>query len=294
VRLEEAVSFTSGTGGFSIRERGGRVTELVVSSELPNILFEGSINGVDGGDRMWIAPELDLFYDDASEPSTWRCPKELDPGSWTMEITARGVQLHQAPHLEARHPDTPQMIRTIEPLMRFAPAEKEAIRWSGYRITNRLIANRPWSAWQLLMLHSPAEVFVRNAHDPIVYYPPAPETLEGWTRADGEGPRWKVGFDPPSDSRCVIGVLSDDDPGSLVTVTADIPSGGTYVDRPPSGGRAAPIQIFDSGNEGFCEVEVHAPLESKVVESTVVAVWGDRSARLQLLETISKKGVNGR
>lgn len=279
------VVIDSGEGCFTVRERGGRVSELRPRTDLDNVLFPGPSNGLqglDGGDRMWLAPETEVFYDDLSDPSSWRCPPELDPGSWSMEKQEGAVVLTQTA-LGAK------MTRRIHPLDRFSPAG--GLPWSGYRVTNSVVTAERRSAWHLLALPAPNDIYVRWADDPVIYYPPAPPVRAGWIDVDDSPPRWKAGFPPPGDSRCLIASSSRTDPGALVVLTASLAPGGTYVDVPPGGGDGACVQAYNSGGGGFCEIELHAPLETKVVEALVVAVWGSKRQRRAVLEELSDGGV---
>ena len=164
---------------------------------------------------MWLAPEVDIFYDGPPSPDAWRCPPELDPGNWSMERNGDSVELRQTAL-------GIQMHRTVTPLQDWAPAEE--LPWSGYRTVGEVETSDRRSAWQLLMLPAPGEVFVRGASDPTIYYPPAP-AMEGSMRADGRPPRWKVGFQPPADAACVLAAMFDADPGALIVLTTSSSAG---------------------------------------------------------------------
>lgn len=220
---------------------------------------------------MWLAPELEIFYDD----KTWRKPAELDPGSWTLESSAGSVLLRQtALRVE--------MLRVITPLS--DPRIDIDIPWAGYRVVNLVETNRPWSAWHLVMFPSPADLFVSGLADPVTYYPPAPEFAGGWAKTSGRPPRWKVGCLPPAGGLVLLAALGPSDPGPLVVMQATLDPAGTFVDRPPGGGPATALQVYDSGGAGFAELEVHAPLETRRVDSTVIGAWGSREDRLEILK----------
>ena len=255
---------SAGDGGYLLREKGGRVAELHPSTDVGNVFFAG-LGSIDGGDRMWIAPEVEIFYDGAPSEEKWRCPAELDPGTWRLEVAGEDAELTQialGAHLR----------RHVTPLEVWEPAG--ALRWSGYSVDNTIETSNRWSAWHLVMLPAPADIFVRGGRDPVVYYPPAPAVTEGWMRADGHAPRWKIGFAPPRDGDVVVAALLDPDPGPLIVVTSRLDPGDSYVDVPPDGGVARAVQVFDSAGDGFCELELHAPIESRRIGSVVVAAWG--------------------
>ena len=269
------VTVNAGYGSYVVREAGGRIIELDPGGGSGNVFF-GGLGGIAGGDRMWLAPEVDIFYEGAPSPDAWRCPPELDPGDWTMERNGDSVELRQTA-LGAR------MHRTVSPLQGCEAAGDLA--WSGYRTISEVETTARLSAWQLLMLPAPGEVFIRGPGEETVYYPPIP-ALDRSLRADGQPPRWKVGYQPPGDDRSVLTALFDADPGPLVALITTLTKNSTYIDVPPEGGVAAPMQVFDSDGDGFFELEVHAPLETRRIESEVVAVWGSRATRMSVIDRL--------
>ncbi|HOW70577.1 MAG TPA: hypothetical protein PKY77_08255 [Phycisphaerae bacterium] len=46
-----------------------------------------------GGDRTWLAPELDLFFPDYPSLERYFQPRQLDPGNYQVTRTAEGVRL---------------------------------------------------------------------------------------------------------------------------------------------------------------------------------------------------------
>ena len=272
------VTVNAGHGSYVVRATGGRIIELTAGGGTGNVFF-GGLGSIAGGDRMWLAPEVDIFYDGPVSPDSWRCPPELDPGDWSMERNGDAVELRQTA-LETR------MRRTVTPLPTWEAAG--ALPWSGYRVIGEVETSARLSAWHLLMLPAPGEVFVRAATDRTVYYAPAPATGEPM-HTDGLPPRWKVGFQPPVDGACVLGAVSDRDPGPLIVLTTTLSDASTYIDVPPEGGDPAPIQVFDSDGDGFFELEVHAPLETRTIESEVVAVWGSRADRISVMDRLIQR-----
>jgi hypothetical protein len=149
----------SGDGHLVVRDKGGRVAELRPGPGLDDLFF-GGLPDIDGGDRMWIAPEVEIFYEGPPEDGKWRCPPELDPGDWSMERAAHGVELRQSA-LGA------ELVRRVTPLEQWDGGDR--LRWSGYRMTSAIESSQRWSAWQLVMLPAPADIFVRHDGDPVDY-----------------------------------------------------------------------------------------------------------------------------
>lgn len=271
----QRVTLASGHGHVVVERHGGRVAELRPGPDLPNLLWRGDGTPVPGGDRLWPAPELEVFYENPADPASWRCPPELDPGDWQLTETPDGVALRQGALGAA-------FSREVEPL-----ADRPwTLPWAGYRVTDEVRSDRGWSAWHVVMVPAPAQVFVRRAGSPVVYYPPAPPVAGGWIEASGKAPRWKLGFAPPPDGRVLLAALGPEDPGPLVVLLAEAPPSGTYVDRPPDGGPGTAVQVYDAGGEGFCELEHHAPREQGRTQATVIGAWGPRTDREDLLRNL--------
>lgn len=267
--------FQSGDGWFVVTIEGGRVAGLFAGDGLPNFLWDGTTGPVAGGDRMWLAPEVEIFYEDRNDRSTWRCPQELDPGTWTASIIDDGLVLNQVALGTG-------LRRVIRPL--FAPPIATDLAWSGYVVSDTAQTEKPWSAWHLVMVPAPASVFVRGSNDPIVYYAPTPDFDNGWVPATGQAPEWKLGLHPSVDSRVVLAAIGETDPGPVVVVKSVASPSSTYIDVPPSGGPATALQVYNSPGKGFCELEHHAPLESRSYESTVFGAWGPLEQRLSIVE----------
>ena len=270
----DSLTLRAGTGCAVVSADGGRVVELRPAHDVPNVLWHGTGAAIAGGDRMWPAPEVEHFYDDDG----WRCPPEIDPGSWTLSGTADGqAELRQ----RAADAGFRRTVTPIEDLPVTSP-----VPWSGYRTTDVLETDRAWSAWHLVVVPAPARVFVGAWREPVDYYAPRPDEIEGWMDVRDEPPRWKIGFPAPEDGRVLLAALDGADPGGLVIMFASADPGGTYVDVPPRGGPATAVQVYSSGGLGFCELEHHAPVESRTATSAVVGAWGRRGERLELLDAL--------
>lgn len=276
------VKLPSGSGEVLVTEHGGRIAELRPLPDGPNLFWRGStLLPLTGGDRLWMGPEREIFYppgDDVVRES-WACPEELDPGAWRLATDDDGrVELQQS----ALGAD---LRRTVEPLE--APLADGDLPWSGYRVRNEVSTDRAWSAWNLIMVPAPADLYVREARGAVHVYPPVPDMRDGWIPAEGRAPEWKLGLAPPDDGLVVLAAVGRDDPGPLVVKLVELDPDGTYVDVPPLGdGPATAIQLYSSPDLGFCEIEHHAPLETRASSTTVFGAWGGREARLALLDAI--------
>lgn len=85
----ETIRMASGTGEVEVSEHGGRVAHLRTEPQGPNLLWRGDTAPIMGGDRLWLGPEREVLYDgDPMVRDNWRCPPEMDPGTWIA--TERG------------------------------------------------------------------------------------------------------------------------------------------------------------------------------------------------------------
>ncbi|HVL82498.1 MAG TPA: hypothetical protein VM840_12990, partial [Actinomycetota bacterium] len=265
--------FGSGTGSVVVTREGGRVAELRCGEDGPNLLYEGEAP-VAGGDRLWPAPEVEVFYDEAGR---WRVPREVDPGSWTMEMDGPVASLEQSAV-------GMRMSRRVRALDR--PPLQTSMPWAGYEVADAVSGAAGRSAWHLVMLPTPQDIYVRAHGDPVAYYAPIPALREGWLSTGTTGDRWKLGFAPPGDGRVLLAAMGRDDPGPLVVLASQADPSGTYVDVPPTGGPATAVQVFEAVEYPFCEIEHHAPLETGETRAVVAAVWGSREDRLDWLSRL--------
>lgn len=269
--------FPSGMGTLRVVRRAGRIAELRPGPRLPNLLWRGEGATVDGGDRVWLAPEREHFYDDPDDIDSWRCPTEIDPGEWKLDGSDDRAMLRQSV-LGAG------LCRTIEPVVDLpCPCE---LPWAAYSVIDELETDRPWSTWHLVMAAAPSRVFVGESTGRVELYSPAPQEEGAWLDAADIAPRWKVGYPPPPSGVGVLAAVGADDPAGMVVLIAEVDPTGTYVDVPLRGGEATALQVFNSGGDGFCELEHHAPLETRRARSIVVGVWGPRPERLAFLESV--------
>lgn len=271
----------SGTGEVVVVADGGRVAQLRPSPDLPNVLWRGdSALPLTGGNRLWLGPEWDVFY--PAGPRTrdrWRCPPELDPGSWSLAGIDGGVRLSQVA-LNA------EMTRRISPLEAL-PVGTD-LPWAGFVADDAVSSDHRWSGWALTMTPAPSRIFVRDARDPVAIYGPEVSFENGWYAATGEGTEIKVGLPGPRDGKVVMASLGLADPGSLVVVTCVAPPDGTYLDEPPLlDGPPTALQVYDSPGLGFCELEHHFPYETQATVSTVFGVWGPASERLAIVNALA-------
>ncbi|MBP8129264.1 MAG: hypothetical protein KA184_06740 [Candidatus Hydrogenedentes bacterium] len=63
------------------------------SAETARAFYESDAWHNSGGDRTWLAPEVDIFLPKYPDLSTYRQPRELDPGDYEVKSSQRGLEL---------------------------------------------------------------------------------------------------------------------------------------------------------------------------------------------------------
>ena len=278
----ESWTFPSGNGHFKIEEYAARVSGLFVNENKKNLLWQGDTlpvlgTRIEGGDRMWLAPQWDVFDWDGNDVSTMRLPAEMDPGSWQGSQDANQVKLQQT-FLGAK------MIREISPFD--SPKIQSILPHTGYKVHDQVVTEKRLSSWHLLMVPHPADILVHSAHSPVDYFGSPPSIHNGWIVAEKNVNAWKIGLSPESSGKIAIGAFSKDDPGGLVVIMASAAPNGTYIDYPPGGSLGTAIQIYNSGGGGFCEIEHHAPLETQSHQAFVFGFWGEFQKRLSAFNSL--------
>ena len=63
----------------------------LMSDESARSFFQASDWHNTGGDRTWLAPEVDVFFPNYPDTAHWRVPSELDPGAYAAQGTGPTV-----------------------------------------------------------------------------------------------------------------------------------------------------------------------------------------------------------
>lgn len=128
-----------------------------------------------GGDRTWLAPEIDFFFPDFPDLTRYWQPRELDPGNyrarkengqleWVNRLTVTLSRSKQAVELEI----TKALAPAPNPLRHeHGLAGLEGVEYAGYtlRTSLRLLSNRAEDSplvglWNLLQLPNGGELFI--------------------------------------------------------------------------------------------------------------------------------------
>lgn len=184
-----------------------------------NARFESFVASGDwnlGGDRIWVAPELDMFTKDRDHFYETTSPQpSLDPGSYTLENVPGGVRLTQnvtvnvyESHITQKSFYMEKVLRSaadpLRNLSRYATLS-EGIRYCGYQQTVTIADTSPESpqyleGWNLCQVVPGGKIYTpyNGEFEFIDYYEPV-ETLQtvvpGCATLCATGDRrYKVGY----------------------------------------------------------------------------------------------------
>jgi hypothetical protein len=272
-----------------------------------------------GGDRTWIAPELDTFFPDANSKQ-YHQPRQLDMSDYAVQRTGGGIQLSREMTLHLARPNRDAKLRLTKwfgpapnPLRyeRDMAAAIGSAEYAGYtqRVTLQSLddsADRPpkIGIWNLMQLPPGGQMLVP------LYCHAIPQKCFGdipadRIRVDDHLLRVKVDFAGSHKiavkAAALCGrtgyVYNRGDRWALILRNFSVNLSGEYVDvqrhDPEDFGYAFQMCRVDEVEFGsFCEMEYHAPGLGELPEVTrsedVSQVWAFRGTR-GAIETITGK-----
>lgn len=274
-----------------------------------------------GGDRTWIAPELDTFFPDATFSQYWQ-PRQLDMSSYVVKRFGGGIELSREMtlHLARSNRDVQlQLAKWFGPAANPLRCERDmaaalaSVEYAGY--TQRVTLDRldkqsadPAPAvgiWNLMQLPQGGDMLVP------LYSRAAPQTCFGDMPADHvviEDHLLRVRkADFPGSHKIAVKAASlcgrtgyvygRDDRWSLLVRNFSINPSGEYIDVQKHDledfGYAFQMCRVDEVDFGsFCEMEYHAPVLSMPPmpnrTEDLSQVWAFRGPR-EAIDTIARK-----
>ena len=234
-----------------------------------------------GGDRVWIAPEIQFNIRDRSRfRETLDTPKTIDPGSYRMSREGNSVRLSMSLDLESHntvegsaHIDFNRMIHYASNPLRKLPAYPELMEGLSYCGLEEVIDLKIFSkqdvlaeSWDLLQIRPKGTLFI-PMYEPLRgtdHYEPAGDhetVVENGIclRITGDS-RYKIAY------RSAVmtgrfGYLADSETDSSVLIIICYPNNPSamYAEEPPliEGDTGYSIHVYnDDGNSGgFAEME---------------------------------------
>jgi hypothetical protein len=272
-----------------------------------------------GGDRTWIAPELDTFFTDEKLDKYWQ-PRKLDMSDYAVQRTGGGVQLSQEMKLHLARSNGNVDLRLTKwfgpaanPLRHDRDAAKSlgSLQYAGYtqRITLESLDKvfQPSALvgiWNLIQLPEGGEM-VATTYSRAVPQPCFGNIPPDHVAVDDRSVRFYT--DIPSSHK--IAVKSSATCGraayfygsgevrSLVVRNFFVNPSGEYVDVQrvdlnDFGYSVQLCRVDEPGIGSFCELEYHAPalgaLPDPARSEDVSQVWGFRGPRAAIDDVAMK------
>ena len=271
-----------------------------------------------GGDRTWIAPELDTFFRDAAFTQYWQ-PRPLDMSDYAVQQTGGGIQMSREMtlHLVRSNSDTSLRLTkwfgpAANPLRyeRDMAAAVNSLRYAGY--TQRVAlesldkAEKPAGIgiWNLLQLPPGGDMLVP------LYTWAVPQKCFGdvpANRVTVEDHLLRVKVDFPGSHKIAVKaaaicgrtgyVYGASDQWTLVVRNFFVNLSGEYIDiqkhDPTDFGYAFQMCRVDEVEFGsFCEMEYHAPglgsLPNPARSEDISQVWAFRGPR-EAVDAVARK-----
>ena len=282
-----------------VTQRGGRILGVFPSGGVANLLWTNtnalvSGNALEsfktshgwnlGGERVWIAPEVQYIIQDRTDFwGTHRLPSAIDPGNYTLDRTDAGhLTLSQSLTLTAynlgRGTATLDVQRSIfpvpDPLRSLYNYEQliQSVQFIGYSQTVTLrekgVSNLQSESWNLVQLQPGGQLYIPvfGTVDSSNYFGDVPDEArlaknDGYLKINITGQRqYKIGYK----ATCMTGRMAylntqPDGNGYLLVRHFDNNPGATYSEEPPDqpGINGHSVHVYNDGGGfgGFGEME---------------------------------------
>lgn len=301
---------------------GGRVLALYPASDQRSFLWanpalkdeasmreffgrSGWLNS--GGDRTWLAPEIDLFFPHFPDLTTYLQPPTLDPGSYQVHQDEKSIHLGMEFEVTPKSTGQPVCFRVSKAICSSANpvGNTEGVSYAGYETHVVLEAITPLTSpigqWQLLQLPHGGEMIVSTcaSTNPLVVFgnPPA-EHLRVEDRAiryrmsaDGDH---KISIQAHACTGRVGYLCEAEETFQLVVRNFFINPSGQYVDANWSDasddGYGVQACCVKGPRECFSELEYHVPTMTpcRPRSEDTSQVWAYRGPR-EVLNRIAEK-----
>lgn len=277
---------------------GGRILGLFTPNHPQNILwtnpalqtvetaqtfFQSSDWQNSGGDRTWLVPELDFFFPDYPDTTTYNQPRQLDPGNYNVLKTHDSLALHNKFTVvsgRGKKKMPLELTKTIRPagnpLRYLQSSQIPQLDYAGYELkTTFELKGKPNESdfvgiWNLLQLPNGGEMFIPtySRTEPTVFFGDIPaghlvveeNMIRYRMKASGEQ-KFSV---PALTTTGRIGYTYTSGLEHILVVrNFSVNPSGDYVDvwhtKPDDMGYAVQACNINSKWGSFSELEYHAP-----------------------------------
>ena len=247
-------------------------------------IYEGDGWHNSGGDRTWLAPEVDIFFPDYPDVSRHWEPPQIDSDNYEISQTPDECSLSKRltlwlarPRQEVELELTKSVSAALNPLRREQGIELSSVEYAGYTLSTTFRVVRasgeggfPLGIWNLLQLPHGGDMLValHSKTQPRVFFGSVPaKNLEVTDhlvkfKCDLEGEH-KIAVRAAAVTGRAGYMWQSDGRWSLVIRNFFVNPSGDYVDCPAKDekdlGYAFEAVNVNSALGKFCELEYHAP-----------------------------------
>ncbi|MHB8862968.1 MAG: hypothetical protein ACYC6N_11225 [Pirellulaceae bacterium] len=261
-----------------------------------------------GGDRTWLAPEVDFFFPEFPKTDVYWQPRPLDPGDWQMAVQAETVRLvNRLTHRLSRAKADVELeiTKVISPApnpLRHERAWTDGgdVEYAGYSLRTSLawlgeLQGGPIGLWNLIQMPHGGDLLVPTycqSSPRVLFGDVSPQDLETGRhliryamRAKGEH---KIAIRAIATAgRIGYRYLAADGRWALIVRNVFVDPSGLYVDVPWSDvkdfGYAVQACNIHSALGSFSELEYHVPAigpgTGRVRCDDVSQTWAFRGSR---------------
>ena len=241
-----------------------------------------------GGDRTWLAPEVDFFLPRFPDTTEYFQPRQLDPGRYRCTRDGGGVRLENRLTLRSYRTEEDidlRIVKHVEPAANPLRCERkqaapEGLRFAGYTLRSTLeLSNRETQArlivtaglWQLLQLPHGGRMLIPTyaRSEPKVYFGAIPDgdlaVEDRLVRFVMRGPgEHKIGVRALAVTGRVGYVYRSGSERSLVVRNFGVNPSATYADVPwddldDLGYAVQACSVCNERLGSFSELEYHVP-----------------------------------
>jgi hypothetical protein len=283
------------------------------SVETARTFYQSSAWHNSGGDRTWLAPEVEFFFPNHPHTNIYLQPPQLESVSYEVAVTSDRVSMVNrftipmyASKTKAQLELSKEITQAVNPLLDVSPKLAARIDYAGYTLRTKLSLDNgatctaPIGLWNLLQLPHGGEMTIPTCSlaTPVVYMGPISDddlrvvehTIRYRMVAQGEQ---KFGVHAAFSTGITAYLYSSGNLLSLVIRSFAVSSSGKYVDVPTNGtereGCAVQSCNINSGLGAFSEMEYHTPAiggpvgcSQRVDESQLWAFRGSHSTIMEV------------
>jgi hypothetical protein len=265
-----------------------------------------------GGDRTWLAPEIEFFFPHYPKTDVYLPPRQMDPGSYELLTADNGISLTNQLSLQMYASHTivnltvdKRLTPAVNPLLAICGELSRRLEYAGYTLSTTLSIQgqappSPIGLWNLLQLPHSGEMIIPTYSRavPVVYMG---VIASGDLKISDHSVRYRM--DAEGDIKIGLHAVfctgraaylyrSGDDLMSLVVRNFVVDPSGVYVDVPATATQTTGCTVqacnVNSSLGAFSELEYHTPgiggLSGRSKRFDESQVWAFRGPKSDIME----------